>query len=145
MLSQMINKPNLEIKGRAPQWHTYRLKNKNAITKNEYKIGQKSTQLHVFIQFMLDDLPTQFVAVSVCSRFGLWPFRSVAISVCARSGLWPIRFVAVPVYGHFGLWPLWTETIKSDNIYIASSLAFYHVDLRSAESSLWIASLKISI
>ena len=37
----MINKPNPETKSKAPQWHTYKLKNKNAIIKNEYKIGQE--------------------------------------------------------------------------------------------------------
>ena len=52
---------------------------------------------------------TTDVAVSVCGRFGLWPFRSVAGSVCGRPSLWPFRFVAVSVCGHFGLWPfrLW--------------------------------------
>ena len=40
------------------------------------------------------------VAVSVCGRFGLWPFRSVAVSVCGRFG-----------FGRFGLWPLWPESI----------------------------------
>ena len=49
---------------------------------------------------------TTDVAVSVCGRSGLWPFRFVAVSVCGRSGLWPFRFVAVPVCGRFGLWPL---------------------------------------
>ena len=48
---------------------------------------------------------TTDVAVSVCGRSGLWPFRFVAVSVCGRSGLWPFRFVAVPVCGRFGLWP----------------------------------------
>ena len=48
---------------------------------------------------------TNDVAVSVCGRSGLWPFRFVAVSVCGRSGLWPFRFVAVPVCGRFGLWP----------------------------------------
>ena len=45
------------------------------------------------------------MAVPVCGRFGLWPFRSVAVSVCGRFGLWPFRSVAVPVCGRFGLWP----------------------------------------
>ena len=49
--------------------------------------------------------PFRFVAVPVCGRFGLWPFRFVAVSVCGRSGLWPFRFVAVSVCGRFGLWP----------------------------------------
>ena len=131
----MINKPTPETKVKAPQWHTYKLENKNCITKNEYKIEiKKSTRLQVSIQFILDDLPTQFVAVSVCGRFGLWPFRSVAVPVCGRSGLWPFRFVAVPVcgrfglwpfrsvalsvcgrfgFGRFGLWPLWPETVRT--------------------------------
>ena len=55
------------------------------------------------------------VAVSVCGRFGLWPFRFVAVPVCGRFGLWPFRFVAVSVCGRFGcgrfgLWPLWPVT-----------------------------------
>ena len=50
--------------------------------------------------------PFRFVAVPVCVRFGLWLFQSVAVSVCGRFGLWPFRFVAVPVCGLFGLWPL---------------------------------------
>ena len=45
------------------------------------------------------------MAVSVCGRSSLWPFRFVAISVCGRFGLWPFRFVAVSVCGRFGLWP----------------------------------------
>ena len=40
-----------------------------------------------------------FVAVSVCGRFGLWPFRFVAVSVCGRFGLWPFWFVAFLVCG----------------------------------------------
>ena len=48
---------------------------------------------------------TTDVAVSVCGRSGLWPFRSVAVSVCGRFGLWPFRFVAVSVCGLSGLWP----------------------------------------
>ena len=50
-----------------------------------------------------------FVAVSVCGRSGLWPFRFVAVSVCGRSGLWPFRFVAVSVCGRlgFGRFGLW--------------------------------------
>ena len=65
--------------------------------------------------------PFRFVAVPVCSRFGLWPFRfvavwSVAVPVCGRFGLWPFRFVAVSVCGRFGcgrfgLWPLWPVTL----------------------------------
>ena len=57
---------------------------------------------------------TTDVAVSICGRSGLWPFRFVAVpvcglSVCGRSGLWPFRSVAVPVCGRSGLWPfrLW--------------------------------------
>ena len=48
--------------------------------------------------------PFRFVAVPVCSRFGLWPFWSVAVPVCGPSGLWPFRFC-----GRSGLWPfrLW--------------------------------------
>ena len=49
--------------------------------------------------------PFRFVAVSVCGRFGLWPFRSVTVPVCGRFGLWPFQFVAVPVCGRSGLWP----------------------------------------
>ena len=45
----------------------------------------------------------QFVAFSVCGRFGLWPFWFVAFPVYRRIGVWPIRFVAVPVCGRFGL------------------------------------------
>ena len=48
---------------------------------------------------------TTDVAVSVCGRSGLWPFRFVAVSVCGRFGLWPFRFVAVSVCGRYGLWP----------------------------------------
>ena len=48
---------------------------------------------------------TNDVAVSVCGRSGLWPFRFVAVPVCDRSGLWPFRFVAVSVCGRSGLWP----------------------------------------
>ena len=48
---------------------------------------------------------TTDVAVSVCGRSGLWPFRFVAVPVCGRSGLWPFRFEAVPVCGRSGLWP----------------------------------------
>ena len=65
--------------------------------------------------------PFRSVAISVCGRFGLWPFRSVAVSVCGRSvfgrsGLWPFRFVAVSVcgrlgFGRLGLWPLWPESV----------------------------------
>ena len=53
--------------------------------------------------------PFRFVAVPGCGRFGLWPFRFVAFSVCGHSGFWPFRSVAVPVRGRFGLWPfrLW--------------------------------------
>ena len=59
--------------------------------------------------------PFRSVAVSVCVPFGLWPFRFVAVSVWGRSGLWPFRFVAVSVCGRFGcgrfgLWPLWPVT-----------------------------------
>ena len=43
--------------------------------------------------------------LSVCGRFGLWPFRFVAVPVCGRSGLWPFRSVAVSDCGRFGLWP----------------------------------------
>ena len=52
---------------------------------------------------------TTDVAISVCGRSGLWPFRFVAFPVCGRFGLWPFRFVAVSVCGRFGLWPfqLW--------------------------------------
>ena len=57
---------------------------------------------------------TTDVAVSVCGRYGLWPFRpwafrTVAVPVCGLFGLWPFRSVAVPVCGRFGLWPfrLW--------------------------------------
>ena len=42
---------------------------------------------------------TTDVAVSVCGRSGLWPFRFVAVSVCGRFGC-----------GRFGLWPLWPVT-----------------------------------
>ena len=49
--------------------------------------------------------PFRFVAVPVCGRFGLWLLRSVAVLVCGHSGLWPFRSVAVPVCGRFGLWP----------------------------------------
>ena len=34
-----------------------------------------------------------------------WVTTDVAVSVCGRSGLWPFRFVAVPVCGRFGLGP----------------------------------------
>ena len=47
---------------------------------------------------------TTVVAVSVCGRSGLWPFRFVAVPVCGRFDVWPFRFVAVPVCGHFSLW-----------------------------------------
>ena len=46
----------------------------------------------------------KFVAVSVCGRFGLWPFWFVAVSVCGPFGFWPFRFVAVSVCGLFDLW-----------------------------------------
>ena len=49
--------------------------------------------------------PIRFVAVPVCSRFGLWPFRFVAVSVCGRFDLWPFSFVAVSFCGRSGLWP----------------------------------------
>ena len=45
------------------------------------------------------------MAVPVCGRSGLWPFRFVAVPVCGHFGLWPFRFVAVPVCGLSGLWP----------------------------------------
>ena len=45
------------------------------------------------------------MAVSVCGRSGLWPFRSVAVPVCGRFGLWPFRSVDVSVCGRLGLWP----------------------------------------
>ena len=45
------------------------------------------------------------MAIPVCGRFGLWPFRFVAVPVCGLFGLWPFRSVAVPVCGRFGLWP----------------------------------------
>ena len=65
----------------------------------------------------------RFVAVSVCGRFGLWPFWFVAVPICGRIGLWPFRsmafwFVAVSVcrpFGccRFGLWPLSPITCAS--------------------------------
>ena len=75
------------------------------LPKTNIKLAKKSTRLQVSIQFILDDLSTEFVAISVCGRFGLWTFRSVAASVCGLSGLWPFQFVAVSVCGRFGLWP----------------------------------------
>ena len=48
---------------------------------------------------------TTDVAVSVCGRSGLWPFRFVAVPVCGRFGLWPFRLVAVSVCVLSGLWP----------------------------------------
>ena len=72
MLSQMINKPNPETKGKAPQWYTYKLKKtRMQLPKTNIKLAKKSTRLQVSMQFILDDLPTQFVAFSVCGRFGL--------------------------------------------------------------------------
>ena len=35
------------------------------------------------------------MAVLVCGRSSLWPFRSVAVPVCGLFGLWPFRSVAV--------------------------------------------------
>ena len=40
----------------------------------------------------------------------MWPFRCVAVSICGRSGLWPFRFVAfsvvaVSVCGRYDLLP----------------------------------------
>ena len=96
----MINKPNPETKYKAPQWHTYKLKNKNAITKNKYKIGQKINTTSSFYTIYI-----RLFAHTVCGRFGLWPFRFVTVPVCGRSGLWPFRFVAVSVCGLLGLWP----------------------------------------
>ena len=71
--------------------------------------------------------PFRFVAVSVCGRFGLWPFRSVAVPVCGRFGLWPFRFVAVPVCGRFGcgrfgLWPLWPVTLPGPELLLVYAL-----------------------
>ena len=45
------------------------------------------------------------MAIPVCGRFGLWPFRFVTVPVCGHFGLWSFRSVAVPVCGRFGLWP----------------------------------------
>ena len=50
------------------------------------------------------------MAVSVCGRSGMWPFRFVTISICGPSGLWPFRSVAprpspFTVCGLLGLWP----------------------------------------
>ena len=49
--------------------------------------------------------PFRFVAVPVCDCSGLWPFLFVAVSVCVRSGLWPFPFLAVSDCGRSGLWP----------------------------------------
>ena len=65
--------------------------------------------LHIIVTYgtfsIIYVLVTTDVAVSVCGRSGLWPFRFVAVSVCGRSGLWPFRSVAIPVCGRFGFWP----------------------------------------
>ena len=47
----------------------------------------------------------QFVAVSICGRFSLWPFKFVAIPVCGHSGLWSFQFMTISVCGRSGLWP----------------------------------------
>ena len=79
---------------------------------------------------------TTDVAVSVCGRSGLWPFRFVAVPVCGRFGLWPFWFVAVSVCGRFGcgrfgLWRLWHVTRYRWN---AVFLEFtYHILLRPSE------------
>ena len=76
--------------------------------------------------------PFRFVAVSVCGRSGLWPFRFVAVSVCGRSGLWPFRFVAVSVCGRFGcgrfgLWPLWPVTLPQTMTCVSRTTSITYV------------------
>ena len=70
--------------------------------------------------------PFRFVAVPDCGRSGLWPFRIVAVSVCGRSGVWPFWSVAVPVCGRFGLWPfrLWPLRFVAVMTYYLSH--YYH-------------------
>ena len=70
---------------------------------------------------------TTDVAVSVCGRSGLRPFRIVAVLVCGCSGLWPFRFVAISVCGHFGcgrfgLWPIWPVTSLLTTTFTANNI-----------------------
>ena len=99
----------------------------NAIGKNQYKIGQKINTTPTFYRLCIRwFVSIQFVAVSVCGPFGLWPFRSVTVSVCDRSGLWPFRFrafrfVTVSVCGRFAswpfrLWPFWFVAVLTRNL-----------------------------
>ena len=48
----------------------------------------------IYILVTTDVVVTTDVAVSVCGRSGLWPFRFVAVPVCGRFGLWPFRRVS---------------------------------------------------
>ena len=86
---------------------TYKLKNTIAFGKKTNiqlapKINTTSNFYTIYRRWFVS---IQFAAVSVCGRFGVWPFRSVAVPVWGRSGLWPFRSVAVSVCGRFGLWP----------------------------------------
>ena len=109
------------------------------LPKTNIKLTKRSTRFQVSIQFILDDLPTQLVAVSVCGPFGLWPFRSLAF-----------RFVAVPVcgrfgFGRFGLWPLWPETIRTNYWHILPSPDFESLTKSSNIACDWLASPTWSI
>ena len=53
------------------------------------------------------------MAVLVCGRFCLWPFRFL-----------PFRFVAVKVCGRLGLWPLLPETVQEIRNSIANAPKF---------------------
>ena len=103
------------------------------------------------------------MAVSVCGRFGLWPFRlwpftfvavltiilvmchsyhhvTVVIEDCGRLGVWPFRFVAVSVCGCFGLWPftLWPFTFVAVLTIILVMYHSYHHSTSFAHlNSLW--------
>ena len=46
------------------------------------------------------------VAIWVCGRLGMWPFRFVLIKGCGRLGVWSLRFVAISVCYRCGLWSL---------------------------------------
>ena len=115
-LKRWINTPVLIMINQTVQlnkcyvkWSTNSIRKQTAMLPNDtYKLkntiafGKTSSFYTIYRRWFAS---IQFAAVSVCGRFGVWPFRSVAFPVCGRSGLWPFRFVAVPVCGRFGLWP----------------------------------------
>ena len=92
--------------------YVYKLKTRMQLAQTNTKLAKKvNTTSSFYTIYIIWFVSNQFVAVSVCGRFGLWPFRFVAVSVCGLS-VCGLSVCGRFGFGRFGLWPSWPETFR---------------------------------